>query len=131
MLVFISHAPIEAPAQIGGATGLIGDPSGRKTEREPANVAQVEKNVEMLSDSIRTFFRRGLLYAKSRLPSFSGSTCDPEIKSNLEWHKNFTMLEFLRVVGVHSRVNTMLSKERYPCRSSVHCVPTHATFITF
>lgn len=99
-------------AQIGGATGLVGDPSGRKTEREPANVAQVEKNVELLSDSIRTFFHRGLLYAKSRSPPMSGSTSDPEVRSNLEWHRDFTMLDFLRVVGVHSRVNTMLSKER-------------------
>ncbi|KIK67382.1 hypothetical protein GYMLUDRAFT_156230 [Collybiopsis luxurians FD-317 M1] len=101
---------------IGGATGLVGDPSGRKTEREPANVAQVEKNVTMLSESIRTFFRRGLSYAKSRLLSTSPSISDPEIKSNLEWHKNFTMLEFLRVVGVHARVNTMLNKESVKIR---------------
>ncbi|KAJ3847831.1 tyrosine-tRNA ligase [Lentinula lateritia] len=101
---------------IGGATGLVGDPSGRKTERGPANVAQIERNVGLLSESIRSFFRSGLLYAKSRLPSASDTsasdiTSDPEVKSNLEWHQNFTMLEFLRVVGVHARVNTMLNKE--------------------
>ncbi|KAJ3900691.1 tyrosine-tRNA ligase [Lentinula edodes] len=96
---------------IGGATGLIGDPSGRKTERGPANVAQIERNVGLLSESIKSFFRSGLLYAKSRLPSASDITSDPEVKSNLEWHQNFTMLEFLRVVGVHARVNTMLNKE--------------------
>ncbi|KAJ3814573.1 hypothetical protein F5876DRAFT_32634 [Lentinula aff. lateritia] len=93
---------------IGGATGLVGDPSGRKTERGPANVAQIERNVGLLSESIRSFFRSGLLYAKSRLPSASDTsasdiTSDPEVKSNLEWHQNFTMLEFLRVVGVHAR----------------------------
>lgn len=102
-------------AQIGGATGLIGDPSGRKTERGPANAAQIERNVGLLSESIKSFFRSGLLYAKSRLPSASDITSDPEVKSNLEWHQNFTMLEFLRVVGVHARVNTMLNKERYSC----------------
>ncbi|KAJ3867907.1 tyrosine-tRNA ligase [Lentinula novae-zelandiae] len=96
---------------IGGATGLVGDPSGRKTERGPANVAQIERNVGLLSENIRSFFRSGLLYAKSRLPSTSDITSDPEVKSNLEWHQNFTMLEFLRVVGVHTRVNTMLNKE--------------------
>ncbi|KAF8829199.1 hypothetical protein HHX47_DHR3000585 [Lentinula edodes] len=96
---------------IGGATGLIGDPSGRKTERGPANAAQIERNVGLLSESIKSFFRSGLLYAKSRLPSASDITSDPEVKSNLEWHQNFTMLEFLRVVGVHARVNTMLNKE--------------------
>ncbi|KAJ3735734.1 hypothetical protein DFJ43DRAFT_1113420 [Lentinula guzmanii] len=101
---------------IGGATGLVGDPSGRKTEREPVNVAQVERNVDLLTENIRAFFRRGLLYAKSRLLSVSGITSDPEVKSNLEWHKNFTMLEFLREVGVHARINTMLSKESVKTR---------------
>ncbi|KAF9071729.1 hypothetical protein BDP27DRAFT_1321811 [Rhodocollybia butyracea] len=101
---------------IGGATGLIGDPSGRKTEREQANATHVEKNVNMLSDSIKTFFHRGLAYAESRLPSASESIFDPEVKNNLEWHNNFTMLEFLRVVGVHARINTMLSKESVKTR---------------
>ncbi|KAJ3829108.1 hypothetical protein F5880DRAFT_1709319 [Lentinula raphanica] len=90
---------------IGGATGLVGDPSGRKTERMPVNVAQVEQNVQALTESINTFFRHGLSHAKrkSRLPSVSDIASDPEVKSNLEWHKNFTMLEFLREVGVHAR----------------------------
>ncbi|KAJ4483383.1 hypothetical protein J3R30DRAFT_3283961 [Lentinula aciculospora] len=101
---------------IGGATGLVGDPSGRKAERQLADVAQVERNVSLLSQSIRNFFRCGLLYAKTRLSSFSDITSDPEVKSNLDWHKNFTMLEFLRIVGVHARVNTMLSKESVKIR---------------
>ncbi|KAF5393420.1 hypothetical protein D9757_000615 [Collybiopsis confluens] len=102
--------------QIGGATGLVGDPSGRKTEREPAKVAQVKQNVSMLSEGIRTFFRRGLAYAKTRFSSVSEIVVDPEVKSNLEWHEDFTMLDFLRVVGVHARVNSMLSKESVKIR---------------
>ncbi|KAJ3762407.1 hypothetical protein EV360DRAFT_79315 [Lentinula raphanica] len=103
---------------IGGATGLVGDPSGRKTERMPVNVAQVEQNVQALTESINMFFRHGLSHAKrkSRLPSVSDIASDPEVKSNMEWHKNFTMLEFLREVGVHARVNAMLSKESVKTR---------------
>ncbi|KAF9268907.1 tyrosyl-tRNA synthetase [Marasmius fiardii PR-910] len=98
---------------IGGATGLVGDPSGRKTEREPADVKQVEKNVDSLSRSVKQFLSRAFTYAQTRLApgAYENSTFDPEVKSNLAWHKDFRMLEFLRTVGVHARVNTMLNRE--------------------
>ncbi|KAI3619030.1 tyrosine-trna ligase [Moniliophthora roreri] len=90
---------------IGGATGLVGDPSGRKTEREPADVKLVESNVLALSNSIKHFFRRASQYAHSRVPfSFAKEpSLDPDVKSNLAWHKDFNMLEFLRIVGIHAR----------------------------
>ncbi|ESK97073.1 tyrosine-trna ligase [Moniliophthora roreri MCA 2997] len=98
---------------IGGATGLVGDPSGRKTEREPTDVKLVESNVLALSNSIKHFFRRASQYAHSRVPfSFAKEpSLDPDVKSNLAWHKDFNMLEFLRIVGIHARVNTMLNRE--------------------
>ncbi|EEB91161.1 hypothetical protein MPER_10524, partial [Moniliophthora perniciosa FA553] len=90
---------------IGGATGLVGDPSGRKTEREPTDVKLVESNVLALSNSIKHFFRHASQYAQSRVPfSFEKEpTLGLEVKSNLVWHKDFNMLEFLRIVGIHAR----------------------------
>ncbi|KAG7098585.1 hypothetical protein E1B28_000514 [Marasmius oreades] len=98
---------------IGGATGLVGDPSGRKTEREPVNVKQVERNVASLSQNVKQFLGRAFNYARTRLPSgtWVNSNFDLEVKSNLVWHKDYHMLDFLRTVGIHARVNTMLNRE--------------------
>ncbi|KAK1218493.1 tyrosyl-tRNA synthetase [Marasmius sp. AFHP31] len=98
---------------IGGATGLVGDPSGRKTEREPADAGQVEKNVASLSSGVEQFLGRAASYAQSRASSGRDdlSIFRPKAKTNLTWHKDFHMLEFLRTVGRHARVNTMLNRE--------------------
>ncbi|KAJ6625608.1 hypothetical protein B0H10DRAFT_1782616 [Mycena sp. CBHHK59/15] len=96
---------------IGGATGLIGDPSGRSTEREPAETEQIEKNTVALSQSVELFFKRAFIYADDRIVLDKGTYPDVRAKNNIEWHKNMTMMDFLRNVGVHSRINTMLNKE--------------------
>ncbi|KAL0575740.1 tyrosyl-tRNA synthetase [Marasmius crinis-equi] len=98
---------------IGGATGLVGDPSGRKTERSLADAQQVEGNVASLSKGVKQFLQRAFSFAQSRLPAGNQevSVYTPEVKSNLDWHKDFRMLEFLRNVGRHARVNTMLNRE--------------------
>lgn len=94
----------------------MGDPSGRLTERKPADLKQVEDNVVKLTESIQFFFGRALEYAKSRLQEYGSpvsSMQNPAVLNNLEWHKKFTMLDFLQHVGKHVRVNTMLNRERY------------------
>ncbi|KAF5373034.1 hypothetical protein D9758_001640 [Tetrapyrgos nigripes] len=97
---------------MGGATGLIGDPSGRKTEREPANVQQVEANVNSISENVKKFFARAVQYASNRLSNLNASNVtEPVLQSNLSWHQDFGMLEFLRTVGIHARVNTMISRD--------------------
>jgi tyrosyl-tRNA synthetase len=98
--------------QIGGATGRVGDPSGRLVERQLADVTQVEDNVVNLTSSIQAFFRRAYLYAGSRLSLDSCATSEPVVRNNLDWHESFTLLDFLQTVGVHARVNTMLNRER-------------------
>ncbi|KAF8345860.1 hypothetical protein F5887DRAFT_963863 [Amanita rubescens] len=81
---------------IGGATGRIGDPSGRTTERQLADVQHVEDN---------------------KLPNIHHSTSlPPHVMSNLEWHQHFTMLDFLRTVGVHARISAMISRESVKAR---------------
>ncbi|KAJ7084422.1 tyrosine-tRNA ligase [Mycena belliarum] len=96
---------------IGGATGLIGDPSGRITEREPAETETTTQNTAALLNSVSRFFKRAFLYADERIVLAPDRLCEIPVQNNIEWHQNVTMMDFLRNVGVHSRVNTMLSRE--------------------
>ncbi|KAL1662423.1 hypothetical protein GGF50DRAFT_59070 [Schizophyllum commune] len=96
---------------IGGATGLLGDPTGRRTARDPANKSVVEQNVASLEAALRKFFEGATQYAEARGISPRGALSDLQVKSNLEWHKDFSMLDFFMVVGSHARMNTMLNKE--------------------
>ncbi|TRM69937.1 hypothetical protein BD626DRAFT_544493 [Schizophyllum amplum] len=96
---------------IGGATGLLGDPTGRRTARDPANKSIVEGNVASLETALRKFFGDATKYAESRGISAKSAHSDLEVKSNLEWHSKFSMLDFFMVVGNNARLNTMLNKE--------------------
>ncbi|KAG6857684.1 hypothetical protein H0H87_004100 [Tephrocybe sp. NHM501043] len=101
---------------IGGATGRVGDPSGRLTERQPADVKQVGDNVDSLTQGIRTFFKRASVYAQARGANIEGLVMEPAVTSNLQWHEDINLLEFLRTVGIHARVNTMLNRESVKAR---------------
>ncbi|KAJ7188195.1 hypothetical protein C8R46DRAFT_1053978 [Mycena filopes] len=96
---------------IGGATGLIGDPSGRTTERDLAETETTAENTTALVNSVELFFKRALLYADDRIVLAPERLVDIRAKNNIDWHRNMTMMDFLRTVGVHSRINTMLNKE--------------------
>ncbi|KAI0082072.1 tyrosyl-tRNA synthetase [Panus rudis PR-1116 ss-1] len=101
---------------IGGATGLVGDPSGRDTERPLSDAAKVEHNVDKLKEAVTSFFGRATEYARKRVRTIDVSASEPHIQSNLDWFKSMGLLEFLRVVGVHARVNTMLARESVSAR---------------
>ncbi|KAF4621351.1 hypothetical protein D9613_000710 [Agrocybe pediades] len=104
---------------IGGATGRVGDPSGRLVERQLAEKEQIEANVVSLTQSIQQFFRNALSYATTRLTlPQDATTAEPRIVSNLEWHESFNLLDFLQQVGVHARVNTMLNRDSVRSRLS-------------
>ncbi|KAK7057157.1 tyrosine--tRNA ligase [Favolaschia claudopus] len=96
---------------IGGATGLIGDPSGRTTERELAETDTTANNTTALVKSVERFFKRALLYADNRIVLAENRKIDVRAKNNIAWHRDMSMMNFLRTVGVHSRINTMLNKE--------------------
>jgi tyrosyl-tRNA synthetase len=89
---------------VGGATGLIGDPSGKSAERllNPRDV------VEQWVDRIRGEVGRFLDFA----PGSTGA----QIVSNLEWTENLSTLEFLRDIGKHFPVNQMLGRESVQAR---------------
>ncbi|KAI0743515.1 hypothetical protein C8Q80DRAFT_1181646 [Daedaleopsis nitida] len=101
---------------IGGATGLIGDPSGRSTERPLSTRETIEYNVGQLTEGINQFFARAMDYAAHRLRSSSTRISPPNVQNNLTWLKDLNLLEFLRTVGFHSRVNTMLARDSVSAR---------------
>jgi tyrosyl-tRNA synthetase len=86
-------------ALVGGATGLIGDPSGKTSERQLLTEEQVERNLVGIKENL------------SRFIDFSGSANPAVMVNNYDWHKQFTFISYLRDVGRYFRMGTMLSKD--------------------
>lgn len=82
---------------VGGATGMIGDPSGKTTERQLLDEAAIEKNVCGIQKNLET------VLASSEHPV--------TILNNYDWFKNFTFVSFLRDVGKYFRMGPMLAKD--------------------
>lgn len=81
---------------IGGATGSIGDPSGRKTERQLQTMEKVQHNVAALSKQMKRLF---------------GGDSDVTMVNNYDWLSKISLLDFLRDYGKLVNVNTMLAKD--------------------
>lgn len=90
------HKPV---ILVGGATGSIGDPSGKSEERVLQSAEQVEENIQKLTAQVQKLFDAGKDEKSIRLVN------------NLEWTGELTLLDFLRNVGKSFNVNTMLSKD--------------------
>jgi tyrosyl-tRNA synthetase len=95
------HRPI---ALVGGATGMIGDPSGKSDERNLLNVDVLRANVASLEKQLRRFL------------DFESVANSARLVNNYDWMCRFGYLEFLRDVGKHFPVNVMLSKESVKAR---------------
>jgi tyrosyl-tRNA synthetase len=96
------HRPI---AVVGGATGLVGDPSGKSAERALNEVAVVEDWVERIRPQIEHFL------------AFEGENA-ARMVNNLDWTAPMSVIEFLRDVGKHFGVARMLAKESVSARIS-------------
>lgn len=83
---------------IGGATGTIGDPSGRQTERQLQTLEQVQQNVEALTAQMQKLF------------DFGGNS-EVKMVNNYDWTHQVSILEFLRDYGKNFSINTMLAKD--------------------
>jgi tyrosyl-tRNA synthetase len=90
------HSPI---ALVGGGTGLIGDPSGKTTERQLLTVDEVETNVA------------GIRRQLARFLDFEAGAARARLVDNAEWLTRLGALEFMRDVGKHFSVNAMLARE--------------------
>ena len=98
------HKPI---ALVGGATGMIGDPSGKSAERNLLDEAALRHNQDCI---------------KAQLEKFLDFTSDApnaaELVNNYDWMKDYTFLDFIRDIGKHLTVNYMMAKESVKKRLS-------------
>jgi tyrosyl-tRNA synthetase len=108
-LALVSSAFPSRLTQIGGATGMIGDPSGRSTERNALSEADLATNVAGITAQVHAFFERGTAYAAAR--GYSPGEVEVTVVNNYDWFRGVGFLAFLRDVGKFARVNTMLARE--------------------
>ena len=95
------HTPV---AIVGGATGMIGDPSGKKSERQLLDETTIQKNLAGIQKNLETIL------------DFSQIPNKTLILNNHTWHKEFSFLDFLRDVGKHFRMGSMLAKDSVKAR---------------
>ena len=91
------HRPI---VLLGGATGMIGDPSGRSDERNLLSEETLRKNQEAIKKQLAKF-----------LDFNKESANSADLVNNYDWMKDFSFLEFIREIGKHITVNYMMSKD--------------------
>src|SRR5690606_46229 len=95
------HHPL---ALAGGATGMIGDPSGKSAERSLLSREQLEHNVQSIKAQL------------SRLLDFEAATNPARLVDNAEWTGALSFLDFLRDIGKHFPVNQMIARESVRAR---------------
>src|SRR5690606_14250573 len=98
------HKPV---ALVGGATGMIGDPSGKSAERNLLDEAALRHNQECVKNQLSQFL------------DFSSDAENQAIMvNNYDWMKDFSFLDFIRNVGKHITVNYMMAKDSVKTRLS-------------
>jgi tyrosyl-tRNA synthetase len=90
------HTPI---ALVGGGTGLIGDPSGRDTERQLLTKEQAAENAEGIRGQLEHFL------------DFGATPNAAVMRNNLDWLSELALVDFLRDIGKHFSVNQLMAKE--------------------
>jgi tyrosyl-tRNA synthetase len=94
------HTPI---ALVGGGTGMVGDPSGKRVERPVMSLEQIDRNAQALMRQLQRFL------------TFEGANA-ARLRNNADWLRGLRLMEFLRDTGRHFRVGTMLQKESVASR---------------
>ena len=97
------HKPI---ALVGGATGMVGDPSGKSAERNLLDEASLQKNIE------------GVKAQLSRFLDFNTTENPAELVNNFDWMKDISLIDFVRDTGKHITVNYMMAKDSVKKRLS-------------
>jgi tyrosyl-tRNA synthetase len=83
---------------VGGGTGMVGDPSGKRAERPMLALEQIDHNVARIRDQLESFVR------------FDGPNA-ARMRNNADWLRPLTLMDFLRDVGKHFTLSYMLQKE--------------------
>ena len=97
----VGHQPI---AVMGGATGMIGDPSGKSAERNLLSQEDIEFNVAKIKDQLSKFL------------DFGKGENEPLLVNNYDFYKDMNVLSFLRDVGKHLTLNYMMAKDSVKSR---------------
>ncbi len=100
-LQMAGHKPL---AVVGGATGMIGDPSFKAQERKLLTVEEIQHNVQCIRKQLERFL------------DFNNPVNGAEICNNYDWMKDYLFLDFIRDVGKHITVNYMMTKDSVKMR---------------
>lgn len=103
-LVHFQRAGHKPYALVGGATGMVGDPSGKSAERNLLDAETLAHNVRSVEAQL------------SRFLDFNDSPNGAVMVNNYDWFKDFSFLDFIRDVGKHITVNYMMSKDSVKSR---------------
>lgn len=101
---------------VGGGTGMVGDPSGKRTERPILSVEQIDYNVSRQRAQLERFLR------------FDGPNA-ARVRNNADWLRPIGLMEFLRDVGKHFTVNYMLGKDSVKGRMETGISYTEFTYM--
>ncbi len=100
LLLHLQKAGHKPVALLGGATGMVGDPSGKNQERILLSEEMLLKNLEGVKSQLKRF-----------LDFDSGKANAAEMVNNYDWFKGMNFLDFIRDIGKHITVNYMMSKD--------------------
>lgn len=103
-LVHFQRAGHKPFALVGGATGMVGDPSGKSQERNLLDAETLNHNVACVKSQLEKFL------------DFDCGDNSAEMVNNYDWFKNMTFLDFIRDIGKHISVNYMMSKDSVKSR---------------
>lgn len=100
LLMRLQRAGHKPYALVGGATGMIGDPSGKSQERNLLDIETIQRNCDGIRNQLERFL------------DFNNSAPNTAVMvNNYDWFKNFSFLEFIRDIGKHISVNYMMAKD--------------------
>ncbi len=100
LLMRLQRAGHKPYALVGGATGMIGDPSGKSAERNLLDMDTIASNCNGIRKQLEKFL------------DFDGSLPNGAVMvNNYDWFKNYNFLDFIREVGKHISINYMLAKD--------------------
>ena len=107
------HTPI---AVVGGGTGMVGDPSGKREERPVMTLEQIDRNARSLARQLTPFL------------SFEGANA-ARMRNNADWLRGIPLMEFLRDTGKHFTLSYMLQKESVRGRMEVGITYTELSYM--
>ena len=117
LLVHLQRAGHRPVALVGGATGMIGDPSGKSAERNLLDESTLRRNQAGIQAQLEKFL------------DFSEGPTGALVVNNYDWFKEFGFLQFLREVGKHLTVNYMMAKDSVKNRMGQSFDPSDAKTI--